>query len=96
MSTNDQTQETKTMQERYPRTISQELYDAWQVLRRKGDPEKIRKKVNASRPKVDLALNYGHVHDTKLIDKISKFFKDRLAEEKEDGGTLLSAVTAEA
>lgn len=65
------------MAERYPMTISQELYDAWQVCRRKNDSVAICKIAKLSRPIIDRALNYGSVKSERLVKQITKFFKDR-------------------
>ena len=80
-----------SMEERFPRTISQELFDAWQILRRSGDPELLCKELNLSRPVIDRALNYGHIKRSGIGDEISKFFQKRLDKEKNKGSELLDA-----
>jgi len=66
----------------WPRTISQELHDAWKRLRRKGDPELMAEKLQYSRPVIDRALIYGYVSMPELPDKINAFFKKRLEDER--------------
>ena len=77
------------MQAKYPRTITVELWTAWQNMRRVGDAEKIMKTIKKCRPVVDRALNYGHIKNMRIADKISKFFKDRLEEEKKTALNLM-------
>lgn len=77
------------MAERYPMTISIQLFDAWQVMRRYGDPGRIVKKYNICRPIVDRALNYGNVKDDRVEKKISEYFNDRFTREQNKGGKLL-------
>lgn len=80
------------MQERYPRTISQEVFDAWQILRRKKDAEKLCAKTGLCRPIVDRALNYGHVNNDRLQAQITLFFNSRFERENENGQKLLDAI----
>lgn len=76
----------------WPRTVSQALLDAWQELRRKGDPQVMAKELGYSRPVIDKALIYGFISFPELPDKINKFFMDRLkAEEKQAAGLLAQA-----
>ena len=79
------------MEERFPRTIPQELFDAWQILKRTGDAEKLCKELGKSRPIIDRALNYGHVKKQALAEKISRFFQQRVDKEKNKGIKLLDA-----
>lgn len=80
-----------SMQDRFPRTIAIDLYDAWQILKRSGDPIKICKITGLSRPVVDRCLNYGHVKNTWVADKITRFFNERVEKEKAKGKELLVA-----
>lgn len=89
------TGEKMSMEVRYPRTISLELYDAWQIMRRSGDPGKLHDKLKISRPIIDRALNYGNVKKTGLADKITKFFNDRFEAEKTKGTNILQSVKGE-
>jgi nitrogen regulatory protein PII-like uncharacterized protein len=70
------------------RTISEELHNAWTRLRRKKDPETIAEALGVSRPVIDKALLYGHVLMEGLAPKITKFFEDRLDQEKADAERL--------
>jgi hypothetical protein len=74
----------------WTRTVSQALLDAWQKLRRKGDPELMAEKLQYSRPVIDRALIHGYVSLPELPDKINKFFMDRLKEEEETAKALLA------
>jgi hypothetical protein len=74
----------------WPRTVSQPLLDAWQRLRRKGDPELMAKTLQYSRPVIDRALIYGYVSLPELPDKINKFFMDRLSEEEKTASKLMA------
>ena len=92
MSQQNNTTETQSMQERFPRTIPQEVFDAWQILRQVGDAEKLCTLLKKSRPVVDRALNYGHVKKPVMADKISEFFQKRIEKQKGKGERLLTAV----
>lgn len=83
------------MAERFPRTISQQLWDAWQILRRKGDAEELMKRTELSRPVIDRALNYGHIKNSSLEAKITKYFDARLEREKSKGDKLIHSATAQ-
>jgi hypothetical protein len=83
-----------SMDDRFPRTINSQLFDAWQILRRSGDPALLCKKTGFSRPIVDRALNYGHVKNPKLANMISEFFDKRLDKEKHRGDSLINAATS--
>lgn len=72
----------------YECTISPDLLATWQKLRRRNDPEAIAKAVGKSRPIIDRALLYGHVKIEGLTSAISKFFSDRLQDEKKQSATL--------
>lgn len=78
------------MAKKWPRQISEELLDAWQALRRKGDPETIAEKIGYSRPVIDRALIYGYVSIPGLADKINKFFGDRLDGEIQEAKRLIA------
>lgn len=78
-----------TMAERYPMTISQQLHDAWQIMRRTGDGGHIHNQTKISRPIIDRALNYGNVKQPHVERKITKYFEDRFSKEKSKGDKLL-------
>lgn len=78
-----------SMAERYPMTISQQLWDAWQILRRVGDAGRIHDKTGISRPIIDRAINYGNVKQAHVERKISEYFQDRFAGEQSKGEKLL-------
>ena len=75
---------------RFPLTITQELYDAWQRLRRLNDPKRIAEKLKISRRLIDVALNYGHIKNADNVKRINKFFEDRLTSEKKGEEKLTS------
>lgn len=79
-----------TPEEKYPRTISLKVFNAWKDLKRMGDSKLLVNKGLACRPIVDRALNYGHVKSPKLEKKITKFFTDRAAAEDVENEQLLS------
>ena len=89
------------MQARYPMTVSQEVYDAWQIFRRMNDSTKISAYIGktgraaCSRPTIDKALNYGHTKDPILANLITKFFENRVESEKEGGANLIKKATGE-
>lgn len=64
------------------RTISIELFNAWQRLKRRGDPEKMAEELQYSRPVIDKALIYGYVTMPELTDKINGYFMKRLKSEQ--------------
>lgn len=78
-----------TMAERYPMTISQQLFDAWQILRRYGDPGRIHDLTKISRPIIDRALNFGNVKQPHVERKITEYFNDRFNKEKNNGDKLI-------
>ena len=78
-----------SMSERYPRTISQDLHDSWLILKRYGDPVRICKEKNISRPIVDRAIEYGHVKDPHVTKKITAFFSERVDAERNSGKKLI-------
>lgn len=75
----------------YPRTIAEELHNAWKILRRRGDPELMAETLQYSRPVIDHALIYGYVTFSELPDKINKFFRDRIERERRQAADLLKA-----
>jgi len=81
------------MAERYPRTISIELFDAWQALRRKGDPARMAQYLDMSRFTIDKALNYGYVSNRKYEIRISKYFNNRLSKEQEKGKKMFKSAS---
>lgn len=72
----------------WPRTVSQELHDAWKKLKRKGDPEVMAAELGYSRPVIDRALLYGYISMPELPDAINKFFKARLEGERQTAQEL--------
>jgi nitrogen regulatory protein PII-like uncharacterized protein len=72
----------------WPRTIAEELHEAWKGARRKGDPEELAKVCGVSRPVIDRALIYGYVSVEGLTDKINKYFEERLRKERKDAARL--------
>lgn len=79
----------RTSKKKWPRTVSQQLLDAWQKLRRKGDPEAMAKSLQYSRPVIDRALIHGYVSLPELPDKINSFFMERLKEEEKQADELM-------
>lgn len=73
----------------WPRTVTAELHEAWQQLRRIGDPELMAKELQYSRPVIDRALLYGYVSMPELTDKINQFFKERLERERKEAAAML-------
>lgn len=80
------------MEERYPQTIPQDLFDAWKIMLRFGDVKQIVKSTGISRPIIDRAIKYGHVKNASanVTKKISDFFEKRHNKEQETGGKLIS------
>ena len=74
----------------YERTISAELLAVWNKYRRNHDGETISQKLGYSRPVIDRALNYGYVKTQNLTEQISKFFSDRLTQERETAAAMES------
>lgn len=75
----------------WPRTISEELHDAWKRLKRRGDPETMAAELKYSRPVIDRALIYGYVSLQELPDKINAYFMARLNKERESAQALNQA-----
>lgn len=80
-------EKTKTQQKeksaKYAMTITKELFNAWQQLRRKNDAEELSSLLGKSRPIIDRALNYGHVKSNELVEGITKYYEDRKTKEKQ-------------
>lgn len=72
----------------WPRTIASELFDAWQGMRRKKDPQVIAEKLGVSRPIITRALNHGNVTKDGLVEKINTFFRARIESEKDTATEL--------
>lgn len=77
----------------WPRTVAEELHEAWKSNRRKGDPEALAAHCGVSRPVIDRALLYGYVSVEGLTDKINQYFEDRLKKERQDAARLNSLST---
>ena len=77
-----------TKNDKYRRTISEELFDQWRKLARKNDVQAIAKALNISVPTITKALVYGFVHQQEIVDGITKFFADRLLAEKDKAKEL--------
>lgn len=75
---------------KWPRTIAPELHEAWIKMKRKRDSEAMVKALGRSRPIIDRALNYGFVSLPELTDQISKFFLDRMNQEKKSGAEIIA------
>ena len=76
----------KSMEERYPMTVSKELFDEWQKNRRSGDVTKMFNKFAKSaqpisRPIIDRAINYGNIKQDYVAKKITKYFIERVEAE---------------
>lgn len=82
----------KKISKQYPRTIAEELHEAWQKLKRKRDGELMAKELQYSRPVIDRALNYGYVAMPELPDLISKWLMDRLKNERSSATELLKSL----
>ncbi len=74
--------------EKFPRTISEALHGKWRELFRRGDSIKIAEKLKTSKPTIDRALIYGHVHQQRVVDGITQYFADRLVQETEEANRL--------
>lgn len=75
--------------EDWPRSVSEELLEAWQTLRRKCDPDTMATELGYSRPVIDRALRWGYVSMPELPDKICVFFQRRLEKEKAQAVELM-------
>jgi hypothetical protein len=73
---------------KYERTIALDLFEAWGKLTRNGDKELMAKTLGYSHVIIGRALKWGHVSKPELINKINKFFMERLTKEKADASTL--------
>lgn len=76
--------------EKFRRTISEELFQQWRNLSRKGDPIELMKVLGVSKPTINKALIYGCCHQQSVIDGITKYFADRILKEKADAENLRS------
>lgn len=71
-----------------PLTVNPKLFEAWQRLKRKGDPGKMAEEFGLSRVPFDNALNYGYVAKDETASFINKFFKARLDAEEASADEL--------
>lgn len=74
------------------RNIALELFEAWQLAKRQGDPDALAALLEVSRPTIDKALIYGYVAKEEMGETITKFFQDRLAREREAALKLTKAI----
>ena len=79
--------------DKYPRTVSKELFAVWNQYRRTGDGQTIADALGYSRPVIDRALNFGHVKAKGLSDQISKFFSKRLTDERQTAQEMVNQLT---
>lgn len=63
--------------------VSVDLFNAWQKLRRRGDPQKMAKQFGLCRAPFDNALNYGNAPKYETVGFVNQFFKERLESEKQ-------------
>jgi hypothetical protein len=77
-----------TDEQKYPRTISEELHKTWTTLRRRKDADVIAEKTGRSRPLIDRALKYGYVATPELTSLITEFFEQRIEAENRDAARL--------
>lgn len=75
-------------EEKWKRTISEDLFNTWKSLRRRKDAEAIAEKTGFSRPLIDRALKYGYVATPELAPLITEFFENRLESENRDAARL--------
>lgn len=73
---------------KFDRTIAEELFNQWRRLYRKGDSTEIAKNLKVSKPTIDKAVIYGHVHQQRIVDYITSYFADRIMRERHDGDRL--------
>lgn len=67
----------------FERTISKELFDAWQTNYRTKDIEELMEITGKSYPIIQRALHNGHVKNDALCDTISNFYINRVNKQKE-------------
>lgn len=75
-------------QDKFPRTISEQLHARWRELFRRGDSIKIAKELTTSKPTIDRALIYGHVHQQRVVDGITQYLANRIIHETEEANRL--------
>lgn len=80
--------ETTQAEPKYPRTISQVLFDTWQRLKRKGDPGAMAERFHLSRVPFDNALNWGYCPKGDTVDYVNTFYRERLQNEKDSAAEL--------
>lgn len=73
----------------YERTIEEELFQAWQMLRRTEDVPELIEITGKSYPIIYRALNFGHVKEESVTDDISLFYKTRSLKQKQQAKQIL-------
>jgi len=76
------------LKDKFPRNITPELHQAWIQNKRKNDPKNIAAALNVSKVTITKALVCGHVTMDGLVDRITKFFQDRIETEKKKALTI--------
>jgi hypothetical protein len=75
---------------KYPCTVSKDLWDTWRKVARHGDIADLEKFCEVSRPTIRRAINNGYVVQNDLPDKINRFFYERLVREKAEAERLIA------
>lgn len=73
----------------YERTIEEELFQSWQMLRRTDDATELGEITGKSYPIIYRALNFGHVKDEEVANDISNFYKIRSLKQKQQAREIL-------
>ena len=74
----------------YECTINKVLFAAIQLKRKNQDAKDIVERTGFSRPKVDIALNYGYIKDFALEVAIVDYYKERDEWEEKQAKILLN------
>lgn len=73
----------------YERTIEEELFQSWQMLRRTEDVPELCEITGKSYPIIYRALNFGHVKEESVADDISLFYATRSLKQKQQAKEIL-------
>ena len=84
---------TETKTKSYERTIDEDLFKLWQMLRRNTDIKELCEITGKSNPVIYRALNFGFVRDLQVEKDITAFYENRAEEQRESARKISKNLT---